>query len=82
MAGRDLCIMACTFCRAPDFLAYLQEIDPAGEVWTESGAKDFILVACQIKSRAELDRDQAAQKKFHDLIRLPFVAWREKQRGN
>lgn len=80
MAARELCIMACAFCRYRDFREYLQEIDPQHEPWTEGGAKEFILAACQVKSRNELDSNPAAAQRFHELIRQPFLAWRERKK--
>lgn len=68
--------MACTFCRHPDFMEYLQEIDPQHEPWTEGGAKKFILAACQVDSRGDLDRDLEAAKRFHELVRVPYLTWR------
>lgn len=76
---RELCIMACAFCRYLDFRAYLQEIDPRNEPWTEGGAKEFILVICGIGSRNELDQSIAAADKFHELVRKPFLEWRAAQ---
>lgn len=72
---RDLCIMACAFCRYQDFWQYLQEIDPQHEPWTEGGAKEFILSVCGIGSRSELDRNALAADRFHEMVRLPFLAW-------
>lgn len=73
---RDLCIMACAFCRNPDFLNYLREIDPKNEQWTEAGAKEFVLTICQISSRSQLDREPQAARRFHELVRQPFLNWK------
>lgn len=77
--SRDLCIMACAFCRYPDFRKYLQEIDPQHETWTEGGAKEFILAICGVDSRRDLDRNPGAAQRFHQLVRVPFLAWRARQ---
>jgi hypothetical protein len=74
--------MACAFCRYPDFLAYLQEIDPKHQRWTEGGAKEFILATCQISSRSELDRDERAALRFHELVRAPYLAWKASTKEN
>lgn len=79
IGSRELCIMACSFCRLPDFLTYLQSIDPAAEVWTEGAAKQFILAACEVSSRSDLDRDAEAARRFHERVRAPFIAWREER---
>lgn len=81
---RELCIMACAFCRDPAFQ------DWAREVWKvakgepprlsgESVAKTFIVTVCGIKSRNELDTNPEAAQRFHDHIRKPYLAWREQQ---
>jgi hypothetical protein len=80
--SRDLCIMACTFCRYPDFWEYLQAIDPQHEPWTEGSAKEFILAICEINSRSDLDRNEQAELRFHELVRKPFVAWRQSKQGD
>lgn len=77
--SRDLCIMACAFCRYRDFWEYLQAIDPQHAPWTEGGAKEFILAICGVDSRRELDRNAQAAQRFHQLVRLPFLAWRQQQ---
>ena len=73
--SRDLCIMACVFCRDPkfQFWARLQ----CGELLTEDDARDFICDTCGIASRKDLDTNPAAAEKFHKLIREPFLAWKE-----
>lgn len=76
---RELCIMACTFCRDRVFLRWLESFCPDGITipFTEDMAKTYILEACGINSRNELDTDPAAAAHFHELVRLPFLAWRE-----
>lgn len=67
-----LCIMACTFCTDPVFSEW------AGTS-TDEQAKKFILDACEIKSRKELDTCPDAAELFHLLVRKPFMAWKAKQ---
>lgn len=74
---RDLCIMACIFCREPMFHRWLQSIQP-GDV-SEDIAKQFILITCQVKSRNDLDRSLDAAERFHVHIRNPYLAWKEQQ---
>ena len=74
---RELCVMACCFCKAKDFQAWLSEI--AGEQIDEGGAKAFIVTACGVKSRNELDTNQEAAQRFHEHVRVPFLAWKEAQ---
>ena len=77
--SRDLCIMACVFCRDPKFLEWVTE--QVGSSYSDIAppreAKEFILDRCGIDSRAKLDIDKAAADRFHKLIREPFLAWRE-----
>lgn len=75
MTRRDLCIMACTFCRDPLFMAWLTE--RAGGAVDQDGAKAFILTACGVTSRNDLDSDSAAAERFHELVRKPFLDWKE-----
>lgn len=79
---RDLCIMACIFCKEPEFLKWVDvmaaqagyDVDiPADEAF----AKTFITTLCQVTSRNDLDRDPAAAERFHDLVRKPFLQWKE-----
>lgn len=76
--SRDLCIMACIFCRDPQFHAWLAAttdlIKPR-----DGQAKAFILRVCGVKSRNDLDRDPAAAQRFHELVRKPFLEWKEHQ---
>lgn len=74
---RELCIMACCFCRDPQFHAWLTE--QAGEPVNEAGAKEFILVVCQVDSRNDLDRHTGAAQRFHNLVRKPFLEWKGEQ---
>lgn len=45
----------------------------------EEHAADWIRFICEIDSRRELAHNAAAVDRFHDLIRKPFVAWKEQQ---
>lgn len=71
--NRDLCIMACVFCKEPDFQRW------AG-VATEQAAKSFILKTCSITSRNQLDTDVLAGATFHQQIRQPYMAWRDRRK--
>lgn len=76
---RELCIMACVFCRDPLFKEWIRKQSPIGTHINDEGAKAFILSLCQVASRNELDTDPAAAERFHRLIRSPFMAWKEAQ---
>jgi len=83
---RELCIMACAFCRDPQFRSWIDTLQPPelkrniGQIeFTEPMAKAFILHLCGIESRNELDTNPDAAERFHQLIRAPFLEWKEAQ---
>lgn len=77
---RELCIMACCFCRDPQFHAWLGrlETERTGEtiVFGEESAKAFILASCNVSSRSDLDTNPKAAERFHTLVRKPFLEWK------
>ncbi len=80
MSARDLCIMACVFCRDPLFKQWICEQAEDSGVTCEindAGAKAYILTICGVESRNDLDKDEAAGLRFHKLVREPFMAWKE-----
>lgn len=77
--SRELCIMACVFCKDAEFWRWMTSIDPKGAMFDEDGAKTFILTACVVASRNELDTDPAAAARFHELVRKPLVDWKEER---
>lgn len=77
--SRDLCIMACTFCRDPQFRQWMTREGPS---INEARAKEIILGVCGITSRNALDTDPAAAERFHELVRKPFLEWKEQRDGN
>lgn len=85
-ASKDLRVLACMFCKDPQFHAYLRDIaidlgNPPieREIIDEAFARAFVLSACQIKTRTELDLNSIAAYRFHQLVRGPFMAWKNKQ---
>ncbi|MFJ5535970.1 hypothetical protein [Vreelandella titanicae] len=46
----------------------------------EQDARDWLIAACQINSRAELDSNPAARQTFR-IIRNRFNLWRAKEKG-
>lgn len=85
---RELCIMACVFCREPAFQRWAGEQARAGRYLftacdmrndSETMAKLFILAKCVVTSRNELDTNPEAAQRFHDHIRVPYLAWRDQQ---
>lgn len=86
--SRELCIMACVFCRDPLFQEWAieqvmdQRLALVGcqlTVLNEPVAKAFILHVCEVSSRNDLDVDEDAAQRFHILVRKPFLEWKEGQ---
>lgn len=81
--NRDLCIMACVFCKEPEFHKWMTYRRDAMAILASKGlsnedaAKEFILQTCGIISRNELDRYPTAADLFHERIRKPYLAWKE-----
>jgi hypothetical protein len=63
--------------RDPQFREFVsQYMVPAREPTVDEAAA-FIRVACQVESRRQLAEDHAAEQRFHQFLRRPFVAWKE-----
>lgn len=77
--NRDLCIMACVFCRDRLFQGWAREQGMLNA--TEHDAKQFILRVCGVESRNDLDRNEKAAAMFHQRIREPFLAWKDGRHG-
>ena len=75
---RELCIMACVFCKDLQFQAWA-DLQGWTRVEDADDAKSFILGQCQVDSRNKIDTVPAAAERFHSLVRVPFLAWREAQ---
>ena len=55
-------------CREAQFQRFLR-------VPNEQLAVTSVRAICEVKSRSEIDRDPAAQRRFHDFIRRPYLAF-------
>jgi hypothetical protein len=44
---------------------------------TERDAAQFIRYVCEIESRAELETNKEAERRFHEYLRRTFLAWRD-----
>ena len=86
---RELCVMACCFCRDPLFQNWVMQRDDRVELpatsaanaslFKDQSAKLYITMKCGVNSRNELDTNPEAAQRFHDQIRTPFLAWKEAQ---
>lgn len=66
MKGGRLARLAGQLCQRQDFQAFASARS-AGE------AAAFIRRVCRVESRAELDHDEQASDRFHELVRKPFA---------
>lgn len=64
--------------RDPQFREWCSTFAPEGDLTIDETA-EFIRVVCGVDSRRELERNADAAEAFHNLIRRPFMAWREQQ---
>lgn len=73
----NLVQMAGMLARDPLFRVWIAGLFPPACAVSEDGAARFIRIMCGIESRRELAENDAAEERFHRLIRKPFVAWKE-----
>ena len=66
MKGGPLARLAGQLCQLPDFQAF-------ASAHGADEAAAFIRRVCRVESRAELDHDQQARDRFHELVRKPFA---------
>jgi len=45
----------------------------------EATAISSVRAICEVKSRGDIDRDERAQKRFHDFIRKPYMQFNQDQ---
>lgn len=72
MKGGPLARLAGMLCAKPDFQQFM------GATGAEQAA-DAIRARCQVKSRAELDHNKAAARRFHELCRKPYQESQERK---
>jgi len=83
--GGPLARLAGQWCQSPDFIAWLRGTTEQDEWMAARGDAESVpypeIVAelirrrCGVTSRAELDHNDLAARKFHTLLRDPFMAW-------
>lgn len=67
--------------RDPQFREFVSQFTvPPSEVSVDQAAA-FIREVCQVQSRRQLAEDRAAEQRFHQFLRRPFVAWRDQQQS-
>lgn len=70
LKGGALARLAGQFCAQPDFQAFIRAAGGG-----EQTPRDYILAACGIASRRQLDHDPEAAARFHARVRLPYLDW-------
>lgn len=73
-AGGPLAKLSGMWCREPKFWEWL-ETDPDNAASSERGATLCVHAICGVESRAMLDNDPVAARKFQTLIREPYMQW-------
>lgn len=71
--SRGLARLAGIWCASPDFHRWLYEL--GGMPADEDDAIEFVYLACEVNSRAELDTNERAARLFVDRVRGPFREW-------
>ncbi len=66
MKGGRLARLAGQLCQRQDFQAF-------ASARSADEAAAFIRRVCRVESRAQLDHDQQARDRFHELVRKPFA---------
>lgn len=74
LKGGALARLAGTLCAKSDFQRF------AG-VSSSADAAAWIRQTCGVESRADLDHNPEAARKFHDLIRKPYLQSKEPSHG-
>jgi len=74
MAGLRPCLWTVLQCKQPDFQSFLG-------VDGEQAAADRVKQLCDVDSRAQLDRDPAAQARWDERIRRAYLKFQSDWKG-
>jgi hypothetical protein len=72
MSGQRACLWTVLRCRESAFQQFLG-------VDSEAAAARRVKELCQVGSRADFDRDPAAQQRFDQRIRKPFLQYQQEK---
>lgn len=76
--GGALCKSAAILCGTADFQRWVALQDKLDRPRADPDiCADFIRRRCRIKSRAQLDHDDAAAERFRRWVKVPFALWAE-----
>lgn len=77
-----LCKWLVMRCAEPEFWRWLEsEVNDGNPVTNEKQAGEVVKLFLDIESRKEVDTDEAAEKQFHDFVRVPFQRWLVRRQG-
>lgn len=77
-----LCKWLVMRCAEPEFWRFLEsEVTDGYPVKDEKYAGEVVKQFLGIESRKEVDTDEAAEKQFHDFVRVPFQRWLVRRQG-
>lgn len=77
-----LCKWLVMRCAEPEFWRFLEsEVTDGYPVKDEKYAGQVVKDFLGIESRKEVDTDEAAEKQFHDFVRVPFQRWLIRRQG-
>ncbi|WP_186216281.1 hypothetical protein [Burkholderia gladioli] len=68
--------LACSLPADPQFREWAA-LQSSSEPLTVKEAGDFVKAVCGIVSRNALKTDAAAEQRFHQFLRRPFLAWKQ-----
>lgn len=75
MTGQRACLWTVLRCREQDFQRFLG-------VDGETAAARRVKEVCEVGSRAELDRDPAAEQRWNERIRRAYLKYQQNQNPN
>jgi hypothetical protein len=73
----DTVQLASTLPRNVNFREWVTTFTSDTETVSEHQAVQFVRIVCEIESRRELATNPEAERRFHALLRRPYVAWRD-----
>lgn len=65
--------------RDPQFIEWVGQWTVPPRAVSADEAAQFIRMVCKVESRRELATSKEAADRFHNFIRKPYLAWRERQ---
>lgn len=76
LKGGPLCKLSAILSNDPKFWAWVASTEYGG-IGSADDAASYIRSVCKINSRRELDHNPVAAYRFHERIRLPYLAYND-----